>query len=228
MGWWWWSASKEPPSSPDQQFEPQPNSRPSKPPSATPQNAAPKEKQKLSRDDQALADLARALEEDEQENGDYNPNPAAATSQGATTRPARQRRPPRRGKQEEPEPSPEDQDLSLYPSTMSCNAAFDLAYRCQSGFGQLKHYYRYGETRRCNDQWAQFRFCMRTKVMGEKKRRQKIQEWNLRKAVKFKTERSSEDVWDVRWKPLDRLIGHELPEREGGEKKGNARRSEDL
>lgn len=87
---------------------------------------------------------------------------------------------------------------TLYPTALSCTSCFDQAYYCSSLGGQLTNIYRYGGMRSCSDLWAQWRFCMRTKAMGEETRKQRIREWEMAKVGKYKTGRSSEDVWSVR------------------------------
>lgn len=97
----------------------------------------------------------------------------------------------------------EDYSNSLYASTMSCSACFDQAYYCSSVGGQLNNVYRYGALRSCSDLWAQWRFCMRTKVMSEDTKHSKIREFNQRRAAKYKMGPSSEDVWELRKEPVE-------------------------
>ena len=87
---------------------------------------------------------------------------------------------------------------SIYASTMSCSQCFDQAFYCSSIGGQLNNVYRYGALRSCSDLWQQWRFCMKTKVMSDDTKRDKIREYNMQKALKFKIGRSSEDVWETR------------------------------
>ncbi|MCJ1387163.1 hypothetical protein MMC18_000003 [Xylographa bjoerkii] len=88
----------------------------------------------------------------------------------------------------------------LYPTTMSCRAAFDSAFYCQSLGGQFTNLYRYGGMRNCSDQWSNFWFCMRTNrgTMGEEERKRRIQKHYEGRAEKYKVGPSSEDVWEVR------------------------------
>ncbi|KAF2488494.1 hypothetical protein BU16DRAFT_427512, partial [Lophium mytilinum] len=95
-------------------------------------------------------------------------------------------------------PSPD----SLYPSTMSCSAAFDSAFYCQSLGGKFNDIYRYGELRSCSEHWASFWFCMRSKSLGAEERARKVQEHYREKAARVKAGRSSEDVWEVRGEPV--------------------------
>ncbi|MCJ1407839.1 hypothetical protein MMC19_001910 [Ptychographa xylographoides] len=88
----------------------------------------------------------------------------------------------------------------LYPTTMSCRAAFDSAFYCQSLGGQFTSVYRYGGMRKCSDQWSNFWFCMRTNRggLGEEERKRKIQEHYKSRDRKYKAGHSSEDVWRLR------------------------------
>jgi len=97
----------------------------------------------------------------------------------------------------------DDYSDSIYASTMSCSNCFDQAFYCSSIGGQLNSVYRYGALRSCSDLWAQWRFCMRTKVMSEDTRKENIREFNMKKAVKYKVGRSSEDIWEVRTEPVE-------------------------
>jgi len=97
----------------------------------------------------------------------------------------------------------DDYSDSIYASTMSCSNCFDQAFYCSSIGGQLNSVYRYGALRSCSDLWAQWRFCMRTKVMSDETKREKIREYNMKKAIKYKVGRSSEDVWEVRTEPVE-------------------------
>ncbi|EAS37130.3 uncharacterized protein CIMG_02484 [Coccidioides immitis RS] len=98
-------------------------------------------------------------------------------------------------------PSSIDPD-SLYPTTMSCRTAFDYAFFCQSFGGQWVNYYRYGELRDCSQHWSDFWFCMRTKSYSEEDRAKMIMDHQRKKAAKWKTGPTSEDVWDIRTEPV--------------------------
>lgn len=52
--------------------------------------------------------------------------------------------------------------------------------------------------RSCSDLWAQWRFCMRTKTMGEEERKRRVWEWNREKEVRRRVGRNSEEVWGLR------------------------------
>lgn len=90
---------------------------------------------------------------------------------------------------------------SLYADAMSCRTAFDYAFFCQSFGGQFVNVYRYGELRSCSEHWDNFRLCMRTRSWSDELRKKAIRAHNQKKAIKYKTGPSSEDVWDVRLDP---------------------------
>jgi hypothetical protein len=92
---------------------------------------------------------------------------------------------------------------SLYPSEMSCQQAFDAAFYCQSLGGQFTNVYRYGELRNCKEEWGNFWFCMRTKSYQDPEKGTMIRDHFRRKALKYKTGPSSEDVWEARTTPLE-------------------------
>ncbi|TPR08368.1 HOOK family protein [Aspergillus niger] len=91
---------------------------------------------------------------------------------------------------------------SLYDDTMSCRSAFDYAFFCQSFGGQFVNVYRYGELRSCSEHWDNFWMCMKTRTLPDQQRRKAIRDHNRKKAIKYKTGPSSEDVWDVRTEPV--------------------------
>lgn len=90
---------------------------------------------------------------------------------------------------------------SLYQDNMSCRNAFDYAFFCQSFGGQFVNVYRYGELRSCSDHWDNLWLCMKTRTWPEDLRKRAIRDHNRKKAIKYKTGPSSEDVWDVRMDP---------------------------
>ncbi|EGD90282.1 hypothetical protein H112_01737 [Trichophyton rubrum D6] len=99
-------------------------------------------------------------------------------------------------------PSTQFQSDSLYPKTMSCRTAFDYAYFCQSFGGQWVNVYRYGELRSCSEHWSDFWFCMRSKSLPDEEREKAISDRYRRKAIKYKTGPSSEDIWELRKEPV--------------------------
>lgn len=99
---------------------------------------------------------------------------------------------------------------SFYPSEMSCTQCFDLAYYCSSVGGQLNNVYRFGGLRSCSEQWAKWRFCMRTRAMNEDVRRERIQEWYREQAARYRVGRSSEDVWKARVQPVEGAFAQDV------------------
>ncbi|KAL2825442.1 hypothetical protein BDW59DRAFT_72777 [Aspergillus cavernicola] len=91
---------------------------------------------------------------------------------------------------------------SLYPDTMSCRTAFDYAFFCQSLGGQFVNVYRYGEMRSCSEHWENFWLCMKTRTNSDKEKQRIFRDHYRKRAIKYKTGPSSEDVWDVRLEPV--------------------------
>jgi Protein of unknown function (DUF3128) len=91
---------------------------------------------------------------------------------------------------------------SLYPTEIHCRSAFDYAFFCQSFGGQFVNVYRYGGFRSCSNHWQDFWLCMKTRNWKEKDRAKTIQDHYKKKAIKYKTGPSSEDVWEVRVEPI--------------------------
>lgn len=87
------------------------------------------------------------------------------------------------------------------PTTMNCEATFNLAFHCRSLGGQFTNLYRYGEVRSCNEQWADFWFCMRAKGFEEGKVKEDAirEHYRNKELAKYGPGRpSSEDVWRER------------------------------
>jgi hypothetical protein len=103
---------------------------------------------------------------------------------------------------------------SLYPTEMSCRSSFDYAMFCQSFGGQFVNVYRYGSFRSCSNHWDDFWLCMRTRQWKPEDRQKAIQEHYRKKAVKWKTGPSSEDIWEVRTEPVMDPISGNLAEAE--------------
>jgi hypothetical protein len=103
---------------------------------------------------------------------------------------------------------------SFYPTEMSCRSSFDYAMFCQSFGGQFVNVYRYGDFRSCSNHWDDFWHCMRTRNYSKENREKAIQEHYRKKAVKWKTGPSSEDVWKVRTEPVKNPISGNLAELE--------------
>lgn len=107
---------------------------------------------------------------------------------------------------------------ALLPRTMSCRQAFDQAFYCQSLGGKFNDIYRYGALQDCSEQWGAFWFCMRTRQYGEKDKEEHVRDYyrgrEERKKRKFG---SSEDVWDVRTRAVERAFWKDPDAEEGGE-----------
>jgi hypothetical protein len=99
---------------------------------------------------------------------------------------------------------------SLYPTSLSCRSAFDYAFFCQSFGGQWVNVYRYGNLRSCSEHWENFWLCMRSRGYSDESRRETIRDHYRKKAVKYKTGPSSEDVWEVRTEPLQNPFGADM------------------
>lgn len=144
-------------------------------------------KQELTRDEQANLDFAELLKEIEIEQSKSQIQRSKAKEDGTLNT------------------TPEPADISpdaLYPSEMSCRSALDYAMFCQSFGGQFVNVYRFGEFRSCKNHWSDFWLCMRTRSWDEGEKARAIQDHYKKKAVKWKTGPSSEDVWDVRKEPV--------------------------
>ncbi|KAK2770624.1 hypothetical protein FQN53_005408 [Emmonsiellopsis sp. PD_33] len=199
MGWWWSSApNPEAPQSPPppQAAPPQPPQRNAEEPSSLPAHLRP-----VSRDELAEAELQTFLKGLR----DGSSNSQSSSRHTPTTQTQQSNSQP-----SEPSPTSShsqstNQDIlpeSLYPTTMSCRSAFDMVWFCQSLGGQWVNVYRYGEMRSCSEQWNDFWFCMRTKSYPEEEKGKMIADHYRKKAVKYKTGASSEDIWDVRTEPV--------------------------
>lgn len=185
MGWLWNSSSSK-----------KDESQPTQPPPApapSPQGNLPtppqQQPQKLSREEQADAEFAELWQSLKNDISQTEPQQSSAMSTQS----------PASNTQSTPGSiAPE----SLYPDTMSCRSAFDYAFFCQSLGGQFVNVYRYGELRSCSEHWENFWLCMKTRTFGDNEKRRVIREHNRRKAIKYKTGPSSEDVWEVRMEPV--------------------------
>ncbi|SLM41082.1 Protein of unknown function DUF3128 [Lasallia pustulata] len=211
MGWWWSSAG-EAESHSTSHSTPTPNHTDTKLTIPSSQTASPSPDtatdtpRTLTRDEQADADLQSLLRELQSETQSTSTSHAASPT---TT---------------SPPPSPTSiAPSSLYPTTISCRAAFDSAFYCQSLGGQFMNLYRYGSVRNCSDQWTNFWFCMRTNrgMMSDEERMRRVQDHYRQRAVKYKVGPSSEDVWEVRMERLEGAFEGDLErlEREEVERK---------
>ncbi|KAL8735727.1 MAG: hypothetical protein Q9181_002710 [Wetmoreana brouardii] len=107
---------------------------------------------------------------------------------------------------------------SLYPTEISCRAAFDSAFYCQSLGGQFNNIYRYGTLRDCREQWKQFWFCIRTNrgFLGDQERQGRVWEHYKLRQLKYRVGPSSEDVWKPRARMVESAFDGDL---EGDERK---------
>nr|POF11512.1 early meiotic induction protein 1 [Quercus suber] len=106
---------------------------------------------------------------------------------------------------------------ALYPRSMSCREAFDQAFYCQSLGGKFNDIYRYGAVKECSDHWAAFWFCMRIRTLpGRDKEEQIAQFYRDRDEKTKKRWGSSEDVWDLRDRAVERAFGRD-PDADEGE-----------
>ncbi|KAJ5443692.1 uncharacterized protein N7458_007564 [Penicillium daleae] len=190
MGWLWNSSSqkdtpKEAPATATSVPEP------------TPQIAPPPPK-RLSPDEQADLEFKQILAELQQADAELSGNQRQGPESfsGSTTAPAN----PDTGAPLA-QPASSIAPESLYADSMSCRTTFDYAFFCQSFGGQFVNVYRYGELRSCSEHWDNFWLCMKTRGWSDDLRRKAIRAHNQKKAIKYKTGPSSEDVWDVRLEP---------------------------
>ncbi|KAF7595159.1 hypothetical protein BBP40_007126 [Aspergillus hancockii] len=185
MGWLWSSSSltkNESQTTPS--ANPQPG--PKKP------EILPSQPRTLTREEQADAEFKQLLASLE---GDINKGSRTSQQSPSNLEPA------------ESTPSPHSSPASiapesLYPDTMSCRSAFDYAFFCQSFGGQFVNVYRYGELRSCSEHWDNFWLCMKTRTWSDGARKKAIGDHYRKKAIKYKTGPSSEDVWDLRTEPV--------------------------
>lgn len=94
---------------------------------------------------------------------------------------------------------------NLYPTEISCRAAFDAAFYCQSFGGQLNNVYRYGSFRDCRQHWSDFWFCLRTNrgFLGDEEKQRRVQKHYQLRELKYKVGPSSEDVWKGRTRMVE-------------------------
>jgi hypothetical protein len=183
MGWWWTSTPRKD----DQQSSVQP-------PAPLETAIPPKPSKPMTRDEQADAELKEFLASlegmDDARNSRTGASPAPSSHAQFSE------------VSESQTPSNSIAPESLYPDTMSCRSAFDYAFFCQSFGGQWVNVYRYGELRSCSEHWNNFWFCMKSRAYPDEQRKEAIRDHYRKKAIKYKTGPSSEDVWEVRTEPL--------------------------
>ncbi|KAL2362177.1 hypothetical protein RJZ56_004920 [Blastomyces dermatitidis] len=210
MGWWWSSAPNQ--GEAVSQTEP-PRAAPSQSPPdhmKSPEPTLPEHLKPVSRDELAEAELQSLLNSFQNES---NTSTSSHSSQSSPSSSSTTTPPPSASEPTYYPPSSTSNNDSteiptnispetLYPTTMSCRSAFDYAFFCQSFGGQWVNVYRYGELRSCSEHWSDFWFCMRTRSYSEEEKAKMISDRYRKKAVKYKTGPSSEDVWDVRTEPV--------------------------
>ena len=225
MGWLWWasptSTESNSPKSNDSKasLATQDNPRLLDDVSTNPTPSAPAQiaKHEMSRDEQAAAELAQFIAEFEAEAA--RERAAASKNQGSSTETQgniasrfasrfASRSSPTQGASGRADSSeislqsshdPSDVSFTaLADEELSCRAAFDYAFFCQSMGGQWTNVYRYGELRSCSHLWKEFWLCMRAKSYPEEERRKIVKQHNIEKLKKWRTGPSSEDIWDVR------------------------------
>ncbi|KAI7191185.1 hypothetical protein KC363_g4000 [Hortaea werneckii] len=105
---------------------------------------------------------------------------------------------------------------ALAPRTMSCRQAFDAAFYCQSLGGKFNDVYRFGKVQDCSEHWGAFWFCMRNRTLPAKDTEEMIAQFYIDRDERRKKERgSSEDVWEIRTKGVERAF-HKDPDAEHG------------
>ncbi|KAE8159087.1 hypothetical protein BDV40DRAFT_274106 [Aspergillus tamarii] len=182
MGWWWSSSS---PTKSEPQTISSFDTKPAPENSGTPTSQT----RTLAREERADAELKQLLASLE---GDINKvSEVSQESSSSAESPESTSSPPS-------SIAPE----SLYPDTMSCRSAFDYAFFCQSFGGQFVNVYRYGELRSCSEHWDNFWLCMKTRTWSDGARKKAVRDHYRKKAIKYKTGPSSEDVWDLRTEPV--------------------------
>lgn len=179
MGWWWRS-------SPQKDSSSEAPTQSTSTPESIPQNAPPPKQ--LTPDEQADLEFKQILASLQEAEASSSKTPSSQQTSTAATAPS--------------EPTSSIAPESLYADEMSCRTAFDYAFFCQSFGGQFVNVYRYGELRSCSEHWDNFWLCMKTRSWSDDLRRKAIRAHNQKKAIKYKTGPSSEDIWDVRLDPV--------------------------
>ncbi|CAG8464036.1 438_t:CDS:2 [Cetraspora pellucida] len=82
----------------------------------------------------------------------------------------------------------------------NCSLATELDYfvMCYSLGGQAVNYYRYGERKDCSKRWQSLKFCIQLKSKSLEERKKMILEREAMKEAKYKKQKSSLDVWELR------------------------------
>ncbi|PGG98133.1 hypothetical protein GX51_06982 [Blastomyces parvus] len=211
MGWLWSSAPNQ--GEAVSQTEPPRAATSQSPPNhmKSPEPTLPAHPKPISRDELAEAELQSLLNSFQNESNTSTSShssqlPSSSSSSSSSTTPPSASEhaypPSTTSSNDSIEDATNISPESLYPTTMSCRSAFDYAFFCQSFGGQWVNVYRYGELRSCSEHWSDFWFCMRTRSYSEEEKAKMVSDRYRKKAVKYKTGPSSEDVWDVRTEPI--------------------------
>ncbi|SMQ54581.1 unnamed protein product [Zymoseptoria tritici ST99CH_3D1] len=161
------------------------------------------------RDQQADADLEAFLKEIGA--SDQTSSTATTTTQTAPQEPPKPHFPSR----VRPDGTLDISPQAIYPRTMSCRAAFDQAFYCQSIGGKFNDIYRYGHLRQCSEQWGAFWFCMRTRTLPAHEKEKAISEHYAMRDVERKKVANSEDVWELRTSAVERAFARDYDDEEG-------------
>lgn len=215
MGWLWSSSSD------DAVTSTTPNeSLPKQPPKETPVALTEEQRMRIfgrpsstpssasSQQTQADAEL-EALIQEFSSSDPTNPSKARTALEKAeqTALPAQDRHEPLPISRTLPDGSLDISPSAILPRTMSCRQAFDQAFYCQSVGGKFNDVYRYGHLRPCSEQWGAFWFCMRTRTLPEKEKEVEVARYYRERDEKRKLEKgSSEDVWEIRTRAVDRAF----------------------
>ncbi|TFK20766.1 hypothetical protein FA15DRAFT_624896 [Coprinopsis marcescibilis] len=99
----------------------------------------------------------------------------------------------------------EERLKSVYPNPEDipgCLSLFETWTACNALRTQVKAIYRYGGRPQCSDKMDDFKFCLTLKALHPQEQREA---WIKRRAewwARRRTNRSSEDVWDIRETPV--------------------------
>ncbi|CRG83204.1 hypothetical protein PISL3812_00554 [Talaromyces islandicus] len=212
MGWWWSSSPRA---------DEQPNTTPSALSTSSlsqDSSSLPPSKPTTSRDEQAQqgdAELREFLAAIEWTGDTTTANSFSKPKHSLVSQPSTSDHPTSTSPSTENNTPPSSISFeSLYPDHMSCRSAFDYAFFCQSFGGQWVNVYRYGNLRSCSEHWENFWLCMKARGYSDESRRETIRDHYRKKAVKYKTGPSSEDVWEVRTEPVQNPFAGDIADYE--------------
>ncbi|WPG98907.1 Hypothetical protein R9X50_00170700 [Acrodontium crateriforme] len=178
-----------------------------------PDTVQPKNDPNASRDQQADAELDAFL----QSFAAPGATPSTSADAAVSSEPIASNSPPVNIDRLLPDGSPNIDPAALYPRTMSCRQAFDQAFYCQSLGGKFNDLYRYGHVKDCSEQWGAFWFCMRTRTYPEKEKENHIREYYAQRDERRRQELgSSERIWDLREKAVEKAFWKDPDADEGG------------